>query len=76
MRAPDGGDAAGRDGPDGLAARGCDVLVACVDDARAIVGAVMRHVGWRVCEEAEPAAVLAAARAARDRSRAAAPTEA
>lgn len=39
-----------------------DVLVACGDvDTRQILGAVLRHAGWRVHEEADPAHAVAAA---------------
>lgn len=46
--------------------REIDVIVACADeDARRIVGAVLRHEGWRVAEVGDPAAVLPAALAGR-----------
>jgi CheY-like chemotaxis protein len=51
---------------DAAAGRSIDILVACADeDARGIVGAVLRHAGWRVREVDDPAAVLAAVRSAR-----------
>lgn len=50
------------DGGDPSAARDVDVLVACADeDARQIVGTVLRHEGWRVLEIADPAQAVATA---------------
>lgn len=52
--------------PASAGARETDVLVACADeDARCIVGAALRHDGWRVQEIAEAIAVPAAVREGR-----------